>query len=103
MVKSETLTIEAPLLACKLVCIGYAGGETGGDISCENVVGEWDCTGERMPSLTSKAEIIELEPEPEDVSELLGDGGNPLKLMVKSGSHCGIGSNTDPVSFIKVS
>ena len=101
MVKSETLTIEAPLLACKLVCIGYAGGETGGDISCENVVGEWDCTGERMPSLTSKADIIELE-EPEEVSELLGDGGNPLKLMVKSGS-CGIGSNTDPVSLIKVS
>ena len=81
MVKSETLTIEAPLLACKLVCIGYAGGETGGDISCENVVGERD-TGESMPSLTSKADVIELEEE--EVSELLGDGGNPLKLMVKS-------------------
>ena len=46
--------------------------------------------------------FVELD-EPEEVSELLGDGGNPLKLMVKSGSHCGIGSNTDPESFIKVS
>ena len=51
-----------------------------------------------MPSLMSKVEVVELE---EEVSELLGEGGKALKLIVKSAS-CGV-SKTDPVSLIKVS
>ena len=51
-----------------------------------------------MPSFTSTVDVVEWDDE---VSELLGDGGNSLKLIVKLVSS-GV-SNTDPASLIKVS
>ena len=51
-----------------------------------------------MPSLTSMVDVVECDDEE---SELLGDGGNSLKLIVKLVSS-GV-SNTDPASLIKES